>query len=149
MAAKPTDFPVKFDPQAHKHLIVVRKNQFFKVVHEVDGRQLNTSELEAQFRRVYELAQRVPSVGILTTENRDIWADARQVLSQRAPGNKTALEAIESGAFSSVSTTLRLSRWRSARTSTGTATAPTAGSTSRSSSSLTTTARRASWASTA
>lgn len=97
--AKPADYPVKFDPAAHKHIIVVRKNQFFKVLHEVDGRQLNTTELEAQFRRVYELARRVPAVGILTSENRDVWADAREVLLGADPKNRKAMEAIESASF--------------------------------------------------
>jgi carnitine O-acetyltransferase len=97
--AKPADYPVKFDPSQHKHLIVIRKNQFFKVLHEVDGRQLNTSELEAQFRRIYELAQRVPAVGILTTENRDVWTEARAVLLGADPKNKKAMEAIESASF--------------------------------------------------
>lgn len=99
VAAKPADYPVKYDPKDHKHIIVIRKNQFFKVAHEVDGRQLNTSELEAQFKRVYELAQRVPAVGALTSENRDIWTDARQLLLDASPKNKAALEAIESAAF--------------------------------------------------
>ncbi|KAK1766970.1 acyltransferase ChoActase/COT/CPT [Phialemonium atrogriseum] len=99
VAAKPADFPVKFNPSEHKHIVVVRKNQFFKVAHEVDGKQLNTSELEAQFRRVYELAHRAPAVGALTTENRDVWADAREILLGAGPGNAKALEAIESAAF--------------------------------------------------
>lgn len=97
--ARPADYPVKYDPKAHKHILVIRKNQFFKVAHEVDGRQLNTTELEAQFRRVYELAQRAPPVGALTTENRDVWTDAREVLLKAHPGNKAALEAIESASF--------------------------------------------------
>ncbi|KAI1779601.1 carnitine O-acetyltransferase [Hypoxylon cercidicola] len=97
--AKPADYPVKYDPKDHKHIIAIRKNQFFKVAHEVDGKQLNTSELEAQFARVYELAQRVPAVGALTSENRDVWTDARQVLLDASPKNKAALEAIESSSF--------------------------------------------------
>ncbi|OIW28471.1 acyltransferase ChoActase/COT/CPT [Coniochaeta ligniaria NRRL 30616] len=97
--AKPADYPVKFDPDQHKHILVIRKNQFFKVQHEVDGRQLNTTELEAQFRRVYELAQRVPAVGILTTENRDVWTDAREILLSADPKNKKAMEAVESASF--------------------------------------------------
>ncbi|EOO01405.1 putative carnitine o-acetyltransferase protein [Phaeoacremonium minimum UCRPA7] len=97
--ARPADYPVKYDPKAHKHILVIRKNQFFKVAHEVDGRQLNTTELEAQFRRVYELAQRAPPVGALTTENRDVWTDAREVLLKAHPGNKAALETIESASF--------------------------------------------------
>ncbi|KAJ9154896.1 Carnitine acetyl transferase [Pleurostoma richardsiae] len=100
--ARPADYPVKFDPATHKHIIAVRKNHFYKITHEVDGRQLNTSELEAQFRRVYELAaaERAPAVGVLTTENRDVWTDAREVLLKADPAhNGKALEAIESASF--------------------------------------------------
>ncbi|KAI0896971.1 acyltransferase ChoActase/COT/CPT [Annulohypoxylon nitens] len=97
--AKPADHPIKYDPNEHKHIIVIRKNQFFKVAHEVDGKQLNTTELESQFARIYELAERVPAVGALTSENRDIWTDARKVLLDASPKNKAAIEAIESASF--------------------------------------------------
>lgn len=99
VAAHPADHPIKYSPDEHKHIIVIRKNQFFKIQHEVAGKQLNTSELEAQFRRVYEIAQRVPAVGALTSENRDVWADARKLLLDSSPKNKVALEAIESASF--------------------------------------------------
>ncbi|KAM7204438.1 carnitine acetyl transferase [Naviculisporaceae sp. PSN 640] len=101
VAAKPADYPVKFDPNEHKHILVIRKNQFFKVAHEVGGKQLNTSELEQAFRRVYELAstQRAPAVGALTSENRDIWTDARATLLAADAGNAKALELIESASF--------------------------------------------------
>ncbi|KAI1079215.1 acyltransferase ChoActase/COT/CPT [Whalleya microplaca] len=96
---KPSDYSAKFDPKDHKHIIAIRKNQFFKIEHEVNGQQLNTTELEAQFARVYELAQRVPAVGALTSENRDIWADARQVLLDASPKNEAALDAIATASF--------------------------------------------------
>jgi len=101
VAAKPADYPVKFDANQHKHILVIRKNQFFKVAHEVNGKQLNTSELEQAFRRVYELAnsQRAPAVGALTSENRDVWTDARAVLLSADPSNAKALEAIEAASF--------------------------------------------------
>ncbi|KAG7287753.1 hypothetical protein NEMBOFW57_007268 [Staphylotrichum longicolle] len=98
--AKPADHPVKYDHTQNKHILVVRKNQFFKVAHEVGGKQLNTSELEQAFRRVYELAgERVPAVGALTSENRDVWTDARAVLLAADPSNAKALEAVESASF--------------------------------------------------
>ena len=97
--AKPADYPVKYDPKENNHFAVVRKNQFFKVVHEVGGKQLNTSELEASFRRIYEKAERVPAVGVLTSENRDIWADAQSTLLSAHASNATALQTIESAAF--------------------------------------------------
>ncbi|PFH55414.1 hypothetical protein XA68_18370 [Ophiocordyceps unilateralis] len=99
IAAKPSDYPLKFNPGFHKHIITIRKNQFFKIPHEVGGRPLNTAELELQFRRVYQVAQRGPAVGILTSENRDIWADARDCLIQAGHENKALLEAIESSSF--------------------------------------------------
>ncbi|CAM1511102.1 Fc.00g086150.m01.CDS01 [Cosmosporella sp. VM-42] len=99
VAAKPSDYPIKFSAEENKHLIAIRKNQIFKIQHEVAGKQLNTSELEQQFKRVYELAQRVPAVGALTSENRDIWADAREILLQASPSNKAALEAVEAASF--------------------------------------------------
>lgn len=98
---KPADYPKKYDYNANKHIIVVRKNQFFKVLHEVDSKQLTGGELEQQFNRVYELAnsRKVPAVGALTSENRDIWTDARAQLIETSPDNLRALEAIESASF--------------------------------------------------
>ena len=97
--AKPADHPVKYNPSEHKYIIVVRKNQFFKVMHEVGGKQLNTSELEHQFRRIYEKAERVPAVGALTSENRDVWTEARAALLSAHPSNAKAVEAIEACSF--------------------------------------------------
>lgn len=97
--ARPADYAQKYSPAENKYILVVRKNQFWKVFHEVDGQQLNTSELEKQFRRVYEKAERVPAVGALTSENRDIWTDAREVLLKAHPANATALKAIEAASF--------------------------------------------------
>jgi carnitine O-acetyltransferase len=97
--AKPADYPVKFPHNENKHILAIRKNQFFKVVHEVDGEQLNTSELEQQFQRIYQKAERTPAVGMLTTENRDVWAEAREVLLKAHPSNAKALGTVESASF--------------------------------------------------
>lgn len=97
--AKSKDYPVKYDHNEHKYIVVARKNQFFKVMHEVGGKQLNTSELEKQFQRVYEKAEKSPAVGALTTENRDIWADARETLLSAHSSNAVALKAIEASSF--------------------------------------------------
>ncbi|KAF2089377.1 carnitine O-acetyltransferas-like protein [Saccharata proteae CBS 121410] len=94
--AKPSDYPVKYDPAQNKHIIVIRKNQFFKVAHEIDGRQLNTSELEQQFRRIYQKAERAAPVGILTSQNRDAWTDHLIAANE---ANKSILETIESSSF--------------------------------------------------
>ena len=97
--ARSADYPVKYPASENKHIIVIRKNQFFSIPCEVDGRPLNTSELERQFSRIYQVAQTVPSVGILTSENRDVWTDAREILLEASPKNKAAIEAIQSASF--------------------------------------------------
>ncbi|KAF2456028.1 acyltransferase ChoActase/COT/CPT [Lineolata rhizophorae] len=97
--AKPSDYPVKYPFQANEHLVVIRKNQFFKVPHAVNGKQLNTSELEKLFRRVYQMAEKSPPVGVLTTQNRDVWADVHARLLKAHPSNAAALETIESSSF--------------------------------------------------
>lgn len=93
------DHPVKYDHNEHKYIIVVRKNQFFKVYHEINGQQLNAAELEKQFNRIYQIAQKAPAVGILTTENRDIWTSARSALLSAHPSNAAPLRALEASSF--------------------------------------------------
>lgn len=97
--AKTKDFTRKYAPEQHKHIVIIRKNQFFKVMHEVNGQELNTSELEHQFRRIYRAAEKAPAVGSLTSENRDVWADARETLVKANPANQTALETVQSASF--------------------------------------------------
>lgn len=103
--ARPADYPVKFGAAGHAYLVVVRGNRFFKVAHHVAGRRLSAAELEAQFARVYRAAAAAtatagpaPAVGALTSEQRDVWADARRVLAA-GPANRAALDAIESASF--------------------------------------------------
>ena len=97
--AKPSDHSVKYSPQDYKHILVIRKNQFFKVMHEVDGKQLNTSEFEQQFKHVYDQAEKAPPVGILTSENRNVWSDAREILLNANSSNAQTLREIESASF--------------------------------------------------
>lgn len=93
------DYPVKYPPSEHKYIVVIRKNQFFKLPHEVNGQQLNASELETQFRRIYTVAEKSPALGSLTSQNRDIWTSARQGLLEANPANAAALETIQASSF--------------------------------------------------
>jgi carnitine O-acetyltransferase len=97
--AKPADYPIKYSAEENKHILVIRKNQFFKVLHEVNGKQLNTSELEQQFQHIYEKAEKSPAVGALTSENRDIWTDAREILIKAHTSNAAALKTVEAASF--------------------------------------------------
>ncbi|CAL5869866.1 uncharacterized protein PFLUO_LOCUS4097 [Penicillium psychrofluorescens] len=93
------DFPRKYAAAENQHIVVVRKNQFFKVPLVVDGQALNVSELEQQFQHVYETAQPAPPVGVLTVADRDHWAAARKKLVAADPANENALRDIESAGF--------------------------------------------------
>ncbi|KAG8956475.1 Carnitine O-acetyltransferase mitochondrial [Tulasnella sp. 419] len=95
---KPADTARKFDPATHQHIVVVRKNKFFEIPVVVDGAQLSTKELESQLSQVMALAGSTPgpAVGALTSENRDIWTDAREALLKASPINSQSLERIES-----------------------------------------------------
>jgi len=97
--ARPKDYSQTYPPAEHKYFIAIRKNQFWKIYHEADGKQLNTSELEQQFKKVYERAERAPAVGALTSENRDVWTDAREVLLKAHSSNAAALKTIEASSF--------------------------------------------------
>lgn len=97
--AKPADYPVKYSAAENEFIIVIRKNAFFKVPTHHNGQQLSTKELEKQFNRVYQMAEKAPAVGIMTTENRDNWADMRARLLKASPANETTLEAIQGASF--------------------------------------------------
>lgn len=93
------DYPVKYSHKEHRYFVALRKNQFFKVVHEFRGQQLNASELEKQFHRVYERAEKAPAVGALTSETRDNWFLARENLCSAHPSNAAVLETIQASSF--------------------------------------------------
>ncbi|KAJ5133295.1 hypothetical protein N7448_001675 [Penicillium atrosanguineum] len=93
------DFARKFPAAENEHIVVVRKNQFFKVPVVVDGKALNISELEQQFQRIYEVAQPAPPVGTLTVADRDHWNAARKTLVSSDPANEQILMEIESAGF--------------------------------------------------
>ena len=96
---KTVDYPAKYSHKDHEYITVVRKNQFFKLPYKIGGQQLNASELEKQFARIYKIAQKVPAVGALTTQNRDIWYNAREALLAAHPANAATLETIQASGF--------------------------------------------------
>ncbi|KAJ5974567.1 hypothetical protein N7481_011777 [Penicillium waksmanii] len=97
--ADPADFPRKYSAAENQHIIVARKNQFFKVPLVVNGQALNVSELEQQFQRIIDVAQPAPPVGVLTVADRDHWTAARKKLVAADPANEQALQDIEASGF--------------------------------------------------
>lgn len=91
---KPADVPVTYAPEDAEHVIVMRKNRFFKV----DTRGRSASDLEKAFENI---VQRVGNeaalpLGALTVENRDVWTDVRRHLLSLSRSNTPAIQALES-----------------------------------------------------
>ncbi|EGN98050.1 hypothetical protein SERLA73DRAFT_182914 [Serpula lacrymans var. lacrymans S7.3] len=99
---KPSDTAKKFDANTHNHVVFVRKNKFFEVpLAGPDGKELSVAELEVQIERVIQLAgnEKGVPIGALTSDNRDIWTDARAALLAASPVNEKSLGRIESSAI--------------------------------------------------
>jgi len=86
----------------NEHIVVLRRNRFYKLPYIVNGRQLSTGEIEYQLTKIYEDAElrgQAPNVGGLTSWNRDKWTAARERLVGAAPVNAESLEVVQSAAF--------------------------------------------------
>lgn len=81
------------------HIIIVRKNRFWKLKGIVNGRILSMSELEKQIQHIYDsTTEEYPGVGVLTASNRDVWAKDHAHLATN-PHNASILHTIHSSAF--------------------------------------------------
>lgn len=91
---KPSDTAEKFDPKTNNHIIVVRKNRFFLVpLANASGIEFSAAEIEAQLNNIIAQAgstRHSTPVGALTSDNRDLWADAREALLAASPSGKNA-----------------------------------------------------------
>jgi carnitine O-acetyltransferase len=100
----PKDALVTCGPDESKHVVVIRKNQFywFDVYHE-DGTALSATDLKRQLGEVLELSDHAtdlyPPLGVLTTENRDTWAEIRRKLIDTDGVNRDSLAIIEKALF--------------------------------------------------
>ena len=99
VAASPTDYAIEYGPQGNEHIIAMRKNQFWKIPTHIDGKQLNTSELELQFSYVYKNAEKSPALGSITSFPRDQAVTARENLLAASSANAASLKDLESASF--------------------------------------------------
>lgn len=96
---KPADTTVKHPFKSNQNILVIRKNQFWLVPHELNGTQLTNAELELQFQRIYDAAEKAPAVGALTSQNRDVWAEVYPKLRNASTTNAASIDAIEAASF--------------------------------------------------
>ncbi|XP_072293303.1 choline O-acetyltransferase [Eucyclogobius newberryi] len=81
-----------------EHIIVACKNQFFVLDVVINFRRLNERDLLTQLERIVKMAdseeERLPPIGLLTTDGRSEWAESRTVL-MRESTNRDSLDMIE------------------------------------------------------
>ncbi|XP_056286592.1 choline O-acetyltransferase-like [Pseudoliparis swirei] len=84
---------------ASQHVIVACKNQFFALDVVTNGKQLNETEILSQLEKVMTMAEnaaeRLPPLGILTSDGRTEWAQARNALAKDQT-NRDSLALVES-----------------------------------------------------
>ncbi|XP_038592104.1 choline O-acetyltransferase-like isoform X2 [Micropterus salmoides] len=84
---------------APEHIIVACKNQFFVLDVVANSKQLNETEILSQLEKIWKMAEnaeeRFPPFGILTSDGRTEWAQARDALTKDQT-NKDSLALIES-----------------------------------------------------
>ncbi|XP_017769872.1 PREDICTED: carnitine O-acetyltransferase-like isoform X1 [Nicrophorus vespilloides] len=89
----------EFNPQSN-HIIVAHRNHFFKVnLCGKDGNKLSVNQLVSQLKYCIELSKTsAPAVGILTSDHRDNWSIAYQVLMQDET-NRNSVDAIQKSLY--------------------------------------------------
>ncbi|CCA74336.1 probable carnitine O-acetyltransferase, mitochondrial precursor [Serendipita indica DSM 11827] len=93
-----SDTAKKYPADSHNHVVFIRKNRFYEVPVAIDGKELSVADLEALIAKVVAAADKAgagPAVGALTSDNRDIWTEARKHLASVGHNSKT-LERIDS-----------------------------------------------------
>ncbi|KAK9767662.1 Carnitine O-acetyltransferase mitochondrial [Basidiobolus ranarum] len=90
-------------PATAKYIIVMAKDQFFKVnVLGENGQVVSTKQIKDQLHKVVDAVQNLPeeqaSVGILTSEHRDVWGKIRNELS-KSPENAQTFKNIDESLF--------------------------------------------------
>uniref|UniRef100_H3DQ14 Choline O-acetyltransferase n=1 Tax=Tetraodon nigroviridis TaxID=99883 RepID=H3DQ14_TETNG len=83
---------------APQHIVVACKNQFFVLDVVANSKQLNEAEILCQLEKIGKMAEnaeeRLPPVGVLTSDGRTEWAQARDALTKDQT-NRDSLALIE------------------------------------------------------
>uniref|UniRef100_A0A7M4ETD7 Choline O-acetyltransferase n=1 Tax=Crocodylus porosus TaxID=8502 RepID=A0A7M4ETD7_CROPO len=81
-----------------EHIIVACNNQFFVLDVVINFRRLSEGDLFTQLRKIVKMAEneeeRLPPIGLLTTDGRTEWAEARTILMKDST-NRDSLDMIE------------------------------------------------------
>ncbi|NXT41650.1 CLAT acetyltransferase, partial [Pelecanoides urinatrix] len=81
-----------------EHIIVACNNQFFVLDVVINFRRLSEGDLSTQLRKIAKMAENeeemLPPIGLLTTDGRTEWAEARTILMKDST-NRDSLDMIE------------------------------------------------------
>ncbi|KAM3606652.1 uncharacterized protein V6R79_020638 [Siganus canaliculatus] len=81
-----------------EHIIVACRNQFFVLDVVINFRRLNERDLLTQLQKIVRMAdseeERLPPIGLLTSDGRTEWAESRSVLMKEST-NRDSLDMIE------------------------------------------------------
>jgi carnitine O-acetyltransferase len=95
-----------YDPSRYQHAIVARQGHFFAIplLDSTTGIPFSLKDLESTLEHIVQVADASPSpacgLGILSSQNRDDWADSREsLLKAGGVAMEHALEVLESGAL--------------------------------------------------
>ncbi|KAG0205355.1 Carnitine O-acetyltransferase mitochondrial [Mortierella sp. GBA30] len=106
VAEIPRDRIVTTWPTTANYITVMMRDQIFKVpVSGPNGERVSIKAIEQQLKNVIEAvnntpeAERQAAIGVLTSENRDTWAKARQILLGLSPLNHASLASIDNSLF--------------------------------------------------
>ncbi|KAF6207655.1 hypothetical protein GE061_016102 [Apolygus lucorum] len=83
-------------PQANQHIIVACRNKFYAVYLKRNGKALSEEDIASHILFILEskTEQLVPAIGLLTTQQRNVWAENRETLL-KYDGNRDCLKLIE------------------------------------------------------
>ena len=108
MPREGSDVSRTYAPDLFPHIVVCRKNNFYSfdaLKNPRTGEPLSVDEIQIQLDRISKLADArgtdVNPVGILTADDRDVWAKTRVTLISSGDGklNEASLEKIQSAMF--------------------------------------------------
>ncbi|TDH68211.1 hypothetical protein CCR75_007893 [Bremia lactucae] len=88
-----------YDPKTHTHAVVMRHNKFFQLelLDRCTNQPLGFEALRFQLARILNVAgAKESAIGVLSSQDRDLWADAREELIRTSPKNEESLRSIES-----------------------------------------------------
>ncbi|CAG8473692.1 1634_t:CDS:10, partial [Dentiscutata heterogama] len=103
IADSPFDRVITTWPKTAKHIIVIFKDQIFKVqvlaFKIYAGCCFALRQLRSVVDQVNNATELQPSIGLLTAEHRDTWATARKKLESLSAENNISFEAIDTALF--------------------------------------------------